>query len=133
MLIKNTRHEFILKIRQGAHLLVAVLVIYIVASAQTLAASSEIIGMGREPCPRIIQSYQEPGYRGSLLAWLSGYLSGINTMLVERDKKFHPVEDLTSDFIIAKVVVFCSTNPAAIGANAADSMFRDLPLKQFSN
>ncbi len=91
-------------------------------------SQSNVLGVGSLLCSEVKRLSSDIQYRRVFIAWFGGYVSGVNTTLIVRDKKYLDPSSLNVDLIIGSIVSNCTRNPELLMIGAVDMFVQQLPL-----
>jgi hypothetical protein len=118
---------------------IATLVLAATLTVSTAAGETAVSGVGATPCSdlnlnvRPGSGYMDNTYTTSVMSWVQGFVSGINVVKLQAEKRFFDLASIDVDEQWAFVVAYCRRNPAKSISHAAnDLIFRRLVVKSSS-
>src|SRR3954451_20240090 len=91
------------------------------------SAGSNMMGFGNLPCAEVLRVYRQPAYKSVFLGWIGGVMTGVNAVMIVRDKTYRPLDNLNTELIIGTVVAYCTANPDALMVQGAEKFYFGLP------
>ncbi|GLQ82614.1 hypothetical protein GCM10007881_61370 [Mesorhizobium huakuii] len=93
------------------------------------AHAGNILGVGIVQCSELVAKPDDITYKESIIAWVGGYVSGINNSLITREKKFIDVANLNADVIYGTVLYNCTQGPSSPIVHAVNEFIDKLPVR----
>ncbi len=104
----------------------------LLAMSAPAAAQNWMIGIGNMKCAEVNAGISNPENRERVIAWVTGYISGVNGGLIITHKQVFEVSALNADLIAGTIQSYCSQNPTHHMHQAADSLVSQLTLRPWT-
>ncbi|MGX5773894.1 hypothetical protein [Methylorubrum zatmanii] len=78
------------------------------ATAPCRAEGANAAGFGLTSCANAAPLFHQPAYRSAFVTWTLGFATGVNAMLVVRDRQFRDLSGLNADLVVGSLRTFCA-------------------------
>ena len=95
------------------------------------AQSQNVLGIGNTTCAEIVANASDQTWRGMVIAWMGGYISGVNVMLIVNESLFFDVSGMSADILHGTVVSLCTQHPQSPLIRSAEKFVLGLPKKHW--
>ena len=101
-------------------------------AAPCRAEGANAAGFGLTSCADAAPLFDQPAYRSAFFTWTLGFASGVNTVLVVRDRQFRDLSGLNADLVVGSLRAFCTQHPMAFLIQGAERFHAGLPLRAWT-
>lgn len=118
----NGLGRYILRVAIGSFLLAS--------PAMAFADSPTVLGLGAASCATTVTNSASDSFRIALVAWVGGFVSGVNAASPAARMPARSVSGLNPDLIVNEMVAYCRRHPNDDTLRAALDFYRGLPPAQ---
>lgn len=94
------------------------------------AGQANMAGLGTTACAEARPHFPDKRFRVALLAWATGFYTGVNMAAVVRKEGFRNLTGITEDSVVGAVERFCAANPGSLIIAAVERMYSELPAAE---
>lgn len=102
------------------------------AATPCKAEGANAAGFGLTSCADAAPLFDQWAYRQAFFTWTMGFATGINNVLVVRDRQFRDVSGLNADLVVGSLRAFCAQYPTAFLIQGAERFHAGLPLRAWT-
>ncbi|BAU89663.1 competence comM domain protein [Methylorubrum populi] len=96
------------------------------------AEGANAAGFGLTSCADAAPLFDQRDYRSAFMTWSLGFATGINAVLVVRDRQFRDLSGLNADLVVGSLRAFCTQHPTALLVQGAERFHAGLPLRAWT-
>ncbi|CAO4142047.1 hypothetical protein LPLAFNJD_LOCUS1091 [Methylorubrum aminovorans] len=96
------------------------------------AEGANAAGFGLTSCADAAPLFDQPAYRQAFFTWTLGFATGINNVLVVRDRQLRDLSGLNADLVVGSLRAFCAQYPTAFLIQGAERFHAGLPLRAWT-
>jgi len=96
-------------------------------SVVAMAQQTDIGGIGAMPCSDAISMIDRQDFKSQLFHWSIGYLSGVNSGLLEMDQETKQLRSVSIDTVAGDVYSYCARNSDSYIVEALKRVYLSLP------
>ncbi|UYW32640.1 hypothetical protein [Methylorubrum extorquens] len=97
------------------------------AAAPCRAEGANAAGFGLTSCADAAPLFDQPAYRSAFFTWTLGFATGVNNVLIVRDRQFRDLSGLNADLVVGSLRAFCAQHPMALLVQGAERFYAGLP------
>ena len=102
------------------------------AAAPCRAEGANAAGFGLTSCADAAPLFDQPAYRSAFFTWTLGFATGVNNVLVVRDRQFRDLSGLNAVLVVGSLRAFCTQHPSALLIQGAERFHAGLPLRAWT-
>lgn len=102
------------------------------AAAPCRAEGANAAGFGLTSCADAVPLFDQPAYRTAFMTWTFGYATGVNAVLLTRDRQFRDLSGQNPDLVVGSLRAFCAQHPTALLVQGAERFHAGLPLRAWT-
>ncbi|SFK86481.1 hypothetical protein [Methylorubrum salsuginis] len=102
------------------------------AAAPCRAEGLNAGGFGLMSCADATPVFDQRDYRTAFMTWTLGFATGINNVLIVRDRQFRDLSGLNADLVVGSLRAFCTQHPTALLVQGAERFYAGLPLRTWT-
>ncbi|CAO4141518.1 hypothetical protein [Methylorubrum aminovorans] len=96
------------------------------------AEGANAAGFGLTSCADAAPLFDQPAYRSAFFTWTLGFATGVNNVLIVRDRQFRDLSGLNADLVVGSLRAFCTQYPTAFLIQGAERFHAGLPLRAWT-
>ncbi|MFD6320942.1 hypothetical protein [Methylorubrum thiocyanatum] len=102
------------------------------AASPCRAEGANAAGFGLTSCADAAPLFDQWVYRQAFSGWVLGFATGVNNVLVVRDRQFRDLSGLNADLVVGSLRAFCTQHPTAFLIQGAERFHAGLPLRAWT-
>lgn len=96
------------------------------------AEGANAAGFGMTSCADAMPLFDQRDYRSAFMTWTLGFATGVNNVMIVRDRQFRDLSGLKADLVVGSLRAFCAQYPAALLVQGAERFHTGLPLRAWT-
>lgn len=102
------------------------------AAVPCKAEGANAAGFGMTSCADATPLFDQRDFRLAFMTWTLGFATGVNNVLIVRDRQFRDLSGLNADLVVGSLRAFCAQYPTAFLIQGAERFHDGLPLRAWT-